>query len=342
MNTSQEELIVESALTGLRKEAPGARDEVQGLRRLTGGSVREIWGFDAVLARDGEPPERRPLIFLLFRARGPEGKLSPEEEFRLLEIASAAGVPVPRPLFQGKTAAGDSFYMMARVEGETIGGRILRDARLARARAALPAQVAAAAAAIHRVPLGPELDFLAGPPAGRAAADWEITRLEDLYRLVTPDPHPVFELALRWLRRHLPPGTRRALVHGDFRIGNLIVDETGLRAVLDWELAHAGDPMEDLGWFCVRSWRFRSDHLPAGGVGTREALLDAYAEASGLPTDPARLRFWEIFGNLRWGVLTIVQARFFLGGASTSVELASIGRRTAETEWELLNLLEDT
>ncbi|MDP3939299.1 MAG: phosphotransferase family protein [Deltaproteobacteria bacterium] len=340
MNASQEELIVESARAGLREKAPGARVDVQGLRRLTGGSVREIWGFDAVLARDGEPPERRPLVFLLFRARGPEGKLSPEQEFRLLEIASAAGVPVPQPVWQGKTAAGEPFYVMARVEGETIGSRILRDDRLARARAALPAQVAAAAAAIHRVPLGPELDFLEGPPADRAPADWEIARIEDLYRLVTPDPHPVFELALRWLRQHLPPGTSRALVHGDFRIGNVIVDETGLRAVLDWELAHIGDPMEDLGWFCVRSWRFRADHLPAGGVGSRESLLDAYAKAGGGAADPARLRFWEIFGNLRWGVLTLVQARFFLGGASTSVELASIGRRTAETEWELLNLLE--
>ncbi|MFQ5458776.1 MAG: phosphotransferase family protein [Myxococcota bacterium] len=332
--------ITACVLPEIRKAAGVSDVRIGGLRRMTGGSVREIWAFDAEIIRPDAPGERRPLVFLLFRSQGPEGKLSPDDEFRLLEAAFAAGVPVPRPLCLGSAPGGERFYVMARIAGETIGGRIVREERYARARAALPAQIGAAAAALHRVPLDGPLEALAGPPSGESPAAWEIRRLEDLYRMVTPDPHPVFELALRWLKANLPAGTPRALVHGDFRIGNVIVDETGLRAILDWELAHAGDPMEDLGWFCVRSWRFRAVHLPAGGVGTREALFEAYAGASGAPVDPARVRFWEIYGNLRWGVLTLVQARFFLGGASNSVEPASIGRRTAETEWELLNLLE--
>ncbi len=332
--------IIACVLPHIEKEAADARVEIQGLRRMTGGSVREIWAFDAVVSRPGVESELWPLVFLLFRTQGPEGKLTPEQEFKLVRTAHAAGVPVPRPLCQGSAPSGEPFYVMARIAGETIGGRIVREERYGQARTRLPAQIARAAAAIHRVPLGRDLDFLAAPPEGRSPAAWEIERLEELYRLVTPDPHPVFELAFRWLGKNLPSGSPRALVHGDFRIGNVIVDENGLRAVLDWELAHVGDPMEDLGWLCVRSWRFRADRLPVGGVGKREALFEAYAVASGAPIDPGRVRFWEIFGNLRWGVLTIVQARFFLGGASDSVELASIGRRTAETEWELLNLLE--
>jgi aminoglycoside phosphotransferase (APT) family kinase protein len=110
--------------------------------------------------------------------------------------------------------------------------------------------------------------------------------------------------------------------------------------VLDWELAHVGDPIEDLGWLCIRSWRFGNDQLPAAGVGTREELWAAYEAAGGIAVDPARARFWEVFGNLRWGIITIVQAKPYLDGHSRSVELASIGRRVAETEWEILALLE--
>jgi aminoglycoside phosphotransferase (APT) family kinase protein len=332
--------VADAVLTRLRTQMGNACVDLCNLRQMTGGSVREIWAFDVQIGRDGRTAERRPMVFLGFRTAGPEGSLGPEDEFRLLEAAHAAAVPVPRPLFQGRTKADLPFYVMERIGGETLGGRVVRDERFARARGLLPAHLAAALAAIHRVPLTPDLAFLTAPPADQSPAAWEVGRLEDLYRLVTPDPHPAFELAFRWLAGNAPRGSDRALVHGDFRIGNLIVGEEGLRAVLDWELAHVCDPMEDLGWLCVRSWRFRADHLPMGGVGTREALFDAYAAATGTPVDPARVRFWEIFGNLRWGVLTIVQTRFFLGGASSSVELAGIGRRTAETEWELLNLLE--
>jgi len=121
----------------------------------------------------------------------------------------------------------------------------------------------------------------------------------------------------------------------------VIVDAAlGLRAVLDWELAHAGDPLEDLGWACVRSWRFGNDALACGGVATRESFVAAYERESGAPVDRHALRFWELFGNLRWGVITLVQLRGFLDGSRGDVELAAIGRRTAETEWEILRLIE--
>jgi aminoglycoside phosphotransferase (APT) family kinase protein len=130
------------------------------------------------------------------------------------------------------------------------------------------------------------------------------------------------------------------VVHGDYRVGNVIFDATGVRAVLDWELAHVGDPVEDLGWLCVRAWRFGNDALPVGGVGTREALVRAYEEVGGAPVDPEALRFWEACGNFKLALVFITQARAFLDGAP-SVELASLGRRTAEAEEELLTLMEE-
>ena len=167
-----------------------------------------------------------------------------------------------------------------------------------------------------------------------------IDELEELYRTVRVEEHPVFDLAFRWLAGNVPESGVARLVHGDFRVGNVMVDQRGLAAVLDWELAHIGDPMEDLGWLCGRSWRYGRDELTCGGVGRREDLVRAYEAASGQSIDPNALRFWEVFGNLRWGVFTLVQVRPFLDGQSPSIELATIGRRAAETEWELLNLIE--
>ena len=146
---------------------------------------------------------------------------------------------------------------------------------------------------------------------------------------------------IRWLKARLPASGELALVHGDFRLGNLIIGPEGVRSVLDWELGHVGDPMEDLAWLCVRSWRFGNDQLPVAGVGQREDLFRAYEAAGGRKIDPAAVHWWEVFGNLRWGVFCIMQARAYLDGLSQSVELATIGRRTAETEWELLNLMEN-
>jgi aminoglycoside phosphotransferase (APT) family kinase protein len=202
-------------------------------------------------------------------------------------------------------------------------------------------QLGAALAKIHAIALdAPGIEALPSPPEGESAVEHELNRYEQTFRGIAPEPHPAFELAFRWLRAHLPPaGERRTLVHGDFRMGNVLFDSDGAQLILDWELAHAGDPMEDLGWVCVRSWRFGGDK-PVGGVGERDEFFGAYEAAGGGGVDAERVRFWEIFGNLRWGIICIGQGRTYLDGRSNSVELASIGRRTAETEWELLSLIE--
>ncbi|HWS44645.1 MAG TPA: phosphotransferase family protein, partial [Acidimicrobiia bacterium] len=154
------------------------------------------------------------------------------------------------------------------------------------------------------------------------------------------EPHPAFELALRWLACRVPDATEPRLVHGDFRNGNLIVGPDGIRAVLDWELAHLGDPIEDLGWLCVKSWRFGVTDKLVGGFGDVATLRDAYVEAGGRPFDDETLRFWVGLGTLKWGVICIGQAFAHLGGLVRSVELATLGRRVAEMEWDVLDVIE--
>ena len=261
----------------------------------------------------------------------------------LLQAAGAAGVPVPRMywLADEEETLGGPFFLMEHVEGETLARRLLRDPEYAQAREAMTAQLGAVLAAIHRIDRQEhQLHFLGEPSPGVAPAQEEIDRYEMIYRAITPDPHPAFELAFRWLRERIPHPAGCAVVHGDFRIGNVIFGREGVRSILDWELAHAGDPMEDLGWICVRSWRFGNDDKPVGGIGEREELFSAYEGAGGFPVDPEQVRFWEILGNLKWGIMTIMQAKNYLDGHVRSVELASIGRRTAETELELMDLME--
>ncbi len=217
----------------------------------------------------------------------------------------------------------------------------MRDEAYAGARRLMTAQLGRILAAIHRIdPVQHRLQFLAEPPPGESAARNEMDRYEQIGRFIAPDPHPAFELAFRWLRERVPRGDERVVVHGDYRIGNVIFGTDGVRAILDWELAHIGDPMEDLGWICVRSWRFGSDDKPVGGIGTREELFHAYEDAGGITVDAERVRFWEVLGNLKWAIITIMQAKTHLDGQVKSVELASLGRRTAEVELELLNLME--
>jgi aminoglycoside phosphotransferase (APT) family kinase protein len=152
-------------------------------------------------------------------------------------------------------------------------------------------------------------------------------------------PHPAFELAFRWLEQHRPASPRQAIVHGDFRLGNIIVGDDGLRAVLDWELAHLGDPMEDLGWLCVKAWRFGSSK-PVAGVGDRAELFAAYEAAGGGTVDPAAAHWWEVLGTLKWGIMCILQCSAHLSGLSRSHELAAIGRRVCENEHDLFLALE--
>lgn len=322
---------IRGQISAVVEEHLGGEVRIEDVTRLLGGSSRELWAFELVV---GE--ERRPLVL----RRDPEGVGDREgrrREWEALRAAWEHGVPVPEPLWFVEEGDGAGM-VMERVEGEARPGRILRDARFTQAREALAADLAAAAAKTHAVPLASVPSIAApandaGPPAQRAIAALE----SELDRI--GEPHPALELGLRWLLAHLPPPVAPVLVHGDLRLGNVLVGEDGLRAVLDWELCHAGDGVEDLGWLCVRSWRFGADDRPAAGVGDRDRLLEAYAAAGGRDVSREELRFWELHGNVRWGVICLAQADVHLSGARRSLEHAAIGRRACEAEWDALSMI---
>jgi aminoglycoside phosphotransferase (APT) family kinase protein len=333
------ERLREGLETFLRRASGGGPVRVSALRRLAGGASRELWSLDAELERDG----RVETLELVLR-RDPPGRSGESDrslEFRVLRAASEAGVPVPRVHWccADPAVLGSPFFLMDRVVGETIPRRLLREPEYAKARDRMTGQLGAILARIHAVDLDqPDLAGLASTSQHAASARDEVRRIAEGVRSLAVEPHPVLDLAERWLLERAPEPSRRVLVHGDYRVGNLVVDAEGVRSVLDWELAHAGDPVEDLGWLCVKAWRFGNDVLAVGGVGTREDLVAAYEAAGGAPVDPEALRFWEACGNFKLALVFIMQARVFLDGLP-SVELASLGRRIAEPERELLELM---
>jgi aminoglycoside phosphotransferase (APT) family kinase protein len=315
--------------------APGG-GTIESLRRLSGGASQQTWSFDLLPASG----QRVPLILRQAPKEEGErivGKPGLRAEARLIAAARVVGVPVPgvRCVMDPNPQAGlGEGFVMDRVDGETLGGRIVRDARFAAARQVLAYQCGEALARIHRVPTA-DLPALRGGGA-IAELDFQIDGHRGHGTI-----RPAYELAFQWLRQRAPAEVGRpVLVHGDFRNGNLMVGEDGLRAVLDWELAHLGDPMEDLGWMCVRSWRF-GGRLPVGGFGTREQMFEGYEAAGGGKVDAARVRWWEVLGTLKWSIICETMAYAWLSGRVRDVEKAAIGRRSSEAEFDLMNLLAD-
>ena len=299
--------------------------------RLSGGASQETWSFDIVHpdGNIGAILRRAPIGY----GAAPDRAAGLGAEAVLMQQAYAAGIPSPRVMHVLSPAdeLGTGF-IMGRVDGETIPRKILRDEKFAAARPKLARQLGGVLAKIHALGL-PQL-----PELRRMTAASEIGELERDYRSLNW-PRPVFDLALRWLRDNDPgPSPEVTLVHGDFRHGNLIIGPDGVRAVLDWELAHFGDPMEDLGWICVNSWRFGEIDKPVGGFGSREELFAGY-ETGARRVDPARVHFWEVMGTLRWGVMCCGMMQRFRSGPDHSMERAMIGRRASETEIDLLRLL---
>jgi len=321
---------VEQALTALAPRLARGGQAVAGLRRLSGGATQEIWRFDLITGAGAE-------VLILRRAPGgvrvSETAVGLELEARLIEAAGAAGVPVApvRLVLEPDDGLGHGF-IMGFVEGETLGGRIVKSPDLARARMDLARRCGEALARIHAV------DPAAFPSLRRFSPSDLLDQWQEAYRR-SDWPRPVFELAFRWLYDRCPaPPPQPKLVHGDFRNGNLMIGPDGLRAVLDWELAHVGDPMEDLGWICVNAWRFGAEDRPVGGFGQREDLYAGYEAGGGRPIDRSAASWWEVFGALRWGCMCSGMAGSFRT-SDPSVERAVIARRTSETEIDLMRLL---
>lgn len=315
---SEPELVSE-LLVGALEPVMG-RVEISGLQRLSGGASRETWSFTAqgrglILRRD--PPGR------------PGAPGSARLEADAMRACRHAGLAVPEVLLDDDgSRLGTEGLVMSAVPGETLARRILRDDEYAHARQELVGQLGAFLAGLHaidpdRVPGAAEVD--------------ELSRYWASYSLV-PDCSPTFEKAYAWLEANRPGPTATTIVHGDLRMGNLIVDGGGLAAVIDWELVHLGDPIEDLAWLCVKAWRFGAP-LEVGGLGTIDQLIAAYEGAGGRPVDRDVFHWWLVQKTLQWGIGCMGQAWVHLSGAVRSHELAAIGRRVAEQEWDLIELL---
>jgi aminoglycoside phosphotransferase (APT) family kinase protein len=328
-------------------EAPfGKGTRIVDLEKMSAGASRDTWSFDAISASG----ERIPLILkrdpLENRDKEPDGYDDVKEvhsllgvdrftEGTLMQLARDAGVPAPRVHFfleqDARTGAG---FVMDRLQGETLGRRILREPRLETARSKLAYQCGEALARFHTIAVEklPPLKQL--PPRDHL----------DLYRNTLDGfgyPAAGFEYGIRWLEERIElAGTRHGLVHGDFRNGNIIVDENGLAAVIDWELGHVGDPMCDLGWICIKSWRYGHFDKPVGGFGEREDMFAGYQAAGGGKVDPDVVHYWEVFGTMRWGMICLNFAFNHLSGLRAGIEPATIGRRAAETEYDMLELID--
>jgi len=324
------EAIAERLNVVARRHFPAASG-IARLQRVTAGATQEIWRFELVQG-SGETP------MILRRAPGGTRVSATgagmEAEAELLRAAAAEGVPVPavRHVLTPEDGLGHGFVMEF-VDGETLGGRIVRDERFAATRPKLAHQCGDILARIHAIPRAVAPNLKLSTPA-ELLAQWRASYDNSNW------PRPVFDLTFAWLAaRTPPPPAEPRLVHGDFRNGNLIFrPREGVVAVLDWELAHVGDPLEDLGWICANPWRFGVSDKPVGGFGEREDLYAGYEATSGQPVDRAHVRFWEVLGALKWGVMCAGMTASFRQG-DPSVERAVIARRASETEVDLLRML---
>lgn len=311
--------------------ARAGAEGVTKVRALSGGASSATYAVDARRG-GGEWP-----LILQVAAAGevPASGLPKADQAALQTLAGTHGVPVAPvvAVLAPSDGLGEGF-IMERIAGEALAPRWLKGAAYAGARAALTGQCAGALAAIHAIPVGVATGLAL--PTGRT--DEAHARMCELYRSFEVDS-PVFDLAFAWLAERCGAAEPTAVVHGDFRSGNFIVDPGGLAAVLDWELAHLGDGAEDLGWLCVNAWRFGVWRRPVGGFGERAALYDAYAAAGGARIDRLRAHMWEVWGTLRWGLACLQMGHDHVSGRVRSVERAAIGRRVSEVELDLLHLI---
>jgi aminoglycoside phosphotransferase (APT) family kinase protein len=323
-----------AALGSRLREVYGTPVTISGLRHLTGGASRETWSFTAQVHTGGGADDSTGSASQsqrLILRRDPAGSSGAERmrlEAAVLREAARTGVPVPDVIDDCGSAPevlGGAFMIMSCVDGEAAPRRILHDAEFDSIRPQLAYEMGTVLARIHAA----DAERVPGLPDGG-------DQLDTLYReyLESGAPLPVLEVAFRRLRENWRPPARTTVVHGDFRIGNLLVSPSGISGVLDWELTHRGDPVQDLGWLCTRAWRFGSAQR-VGGVGDLDALLRGYADESGITVDSESVDWWQLFGSLHWAIICRQQAGR-AGSGHDALELLAVGRRVAECEYDLL------
>jgi aminoglycoside phosphotransferase (APT) family kinase protein len=310
-------------------------------RRLSGGAIQENWLIEAQV--DGGP--WNGTLAAVLRTDAPSGVAashSRAHEFTLLSTAFGAGVTVPEPLWlcQDREVLGRDFFVMRRIEGTAAGHLLAKSGPLGGDRVALARTLGEQLARIHAIAPGPVLAFLAPLPEGRPALQQVARARAFLDNHHTP--HAALEWGLRWLEREAPPRGEIVLCHRDYRTGNYMVDEQGLTGILDWEFTGWGDPLEDIGWFCAKCWRFGRNEREAGGIGMREDFYAGYEAVSGRTIAREQVAYWEVMAHLNWAIIAIQQAERHLSGEEVSLNLALTGAIVPELEWEILTMTEQS
>ncbi|MCH8009657.1 MAG: phosphotransferase family protein [Chloroflexi bacterium] len=315
---------------------PGARElEVSQLRRVAGGASRETWAFDATW-KEGKARAGRGYIL----RRDPEASLLDTErdiEFRVYEAMQGSGVPVPEVywLESDPQWLDRPFFVMRRLEGDASTGAVIANSEAG----AIAQQKVEILARIHAFDWkSGGLEKLRAPSTAAGSPDVEIAHWEGIMREEALEPQPVLEMALAWLKANRPAPERLTVVHGDYRTGNLLVNGGKITGVLDWEMVHLGDPMEDVAWVCLRSWRWAGD-ARVGGLLSREEFYQGYEAASGTPIDRDAVHFWEVLGNLKVAVIFLTGARSFVEGRSKDAMHAFTAHLNADIEAETLRLI---
>jgi aminoglycoside phosphotransferase (APT) family kinase protein len=321
---------IERAL-GERTEGPVA---VEAVAPLSGGACQD--NYEVRLTMAGVA---RRMVLRSDAVRSLPGSIDRRLEHGVITRAVDAGVQTPAAQYLTADLVRDGAhaYFMDWVDGEAIGRRVVGRPELADARATLAPVLARELVKIHSVVPADAPDLFPRPvvsPAESALASARATM--DGMR----EPHPAMEAAWRWLDARKPQAEEVVLVHGDFRTGNFLVRPDGLGAILDWEFAHWGSPLEDLSWLRMRDWRFGRLDLPIGGFAAEPDFDRTYEAASGRAIDPEALHWWSVMNNLSWAGGCVYQGERYLSGEESDFELVAIARRAAEMEWEALRLIE--
>jgi aminoglycoside phosphotransferase (APT) family kinase protein len=288
---------------------------VHDLARIPGGASRETYSFRARYLANGQTIERK----LILRRDPPASLIETERstEYRAYEAFHRLGFPVPEPiaLELGGDVLERPFFVMAEIENVQVGSILAPDPY-----------------GLHRDKIGRQFWNILGriaradPKAlgltdfegsNSAAHCWshELARWERVIDEDEGEPQPIARAAIRWLKRNPPPPAQKiAVLHGDYRSGNFLYDASGdIRAILDWEMAHLGDPLEDLAWALDPLWAHHDPAHPAGTL-AREDAIAVWEQASGLEADCAALLWWEIFASLKGTAIWISAAHEYATG----------------------------
>ncbi|WP_137389404.1 phosphotransferase family protein [Rhodoligotrophos defluvii] len=314
-------------LRSFLRTAIGSDVELSPLHRYTVGFSWVTYGFSAKWHENGSAISRD----LILRVGPPNGLFGPYKaspEALTLQALAKSAVPVPGLYWYSdeSNVFGAPFFICDRVEGEapipwTADGGPAFDEQ---SRARLGEQFVTALAALHNFDWrGTPAAHIGGATDTSRTAAAQIDYWEGLMRQWSQRRYPILEWAVLWFREHAPAAPRISIVHGDYRIGNFLEREGSITAILDWELVHLGDPMEDLGWICLQAWRGRAPYMCH--LLTREELHQRYSALTGLPVDPAAVAYWEAFGTFKLAVMHLGATYCYETRGFNDLRMAAMG-----------------